>query len=117
MPDLISLARAVMAGGRPADAEPGFALPEHEFVEAVSYADADAIREMLRVVIAEDWSGLPVWARNLSYRLACLQCPDDADLLREAAADLYNFGPDWDDIAADLQARADRIDGGPKPGA
>ncbi|MFE6806969.1 hypothetical protein ACFVEN_35750 [Streptomyces sp. NPDC057681] len=31
---------------------------------------------------------MPVWARNLAFRLACLQRPDDPELLREAAADL-----------------------------
>lgn len=107
MPDLISLARALTTE-RPADAGPGFSLPELEFIEAVTFADVDSVLQMLRVLITEDWSGLPVWARNLSYRLACLQRPDDSNLLREAAADLYNFGPDWDDIAADLQVRSAR---------
>lgn len=38
------------------------------------------------------------WARNLAYRLACLQRPDDPRLLREAAADLLCFGPDWENV-------------------
>lgn len=84
---------------------------EQEFVEAVTFATADEIVSMLHAVLAEDWIGLPVWARNLSFRLACLQRPDDAALLREAAGDLLNFGPDWDDIAASLDRRAAKLEG------
>ncbi|MFE4718552.1 MULTISPECIES: hypothetical protein [unclassified Streptomyces] len=65
----------------------------------------------LRGALAEDWMAMPVWARNLAFRLACLQRPDDPELLREAAADLLSFGPDWDDFAEDLKARATRLDG------
>ncbi|MFC9496163.1 hypothetical protein [Streptomyces sp. NPDC056982] len=50
-------------------------------------------------------------ARSLAFRLACLQRPDDPELLREATADLLSFGPDWDDFAEDLKARATRLDG------
>ncbi|MEU5671160.1 hypothetical protein ACGF3C_09520 [Micromonospora sp. NPDC047762] len=46
---------------------------------------------------------------NLAYRLACLQRPDDLDLLREAAADLLSFGPDWDDHAERLKDQANRL--------
>jgi hypothetical protein len=77
-----------------------------DFVEAVTFASADEIRGMLREVLAEDWTALPPWARNLAYRLACLQRPDDPELLREAAADLLCFGPDWDAEAEDLKRRA-----------
>ncbi|MGV4891357.1 hypothetical protein ACSR0Z_33185 [Streptomyces viridosporus] len=65
-----------------------------EFVEKLTFATADEILAMLRDVLAEDWTALPPWARNLAYRLACLQRPDDPQLLREAAADLLSFGPD-----------------------
>ncbi|MET9773775.1 hypothetical protein ABZ023_05825 [Streptomyces sp. NPDC006367] len=76
------------------------------FVEAVTFAGAGDLRGMLRAVLAEDWSALPPWARALAYRLACLQCPGDPELLREAAADLRCFGPDWDAEAEDLVRRA-----------
>ena len=66
---------------------------------------------MIRTVLADDWGAFPVRARNLSYRLACLQRPDDADLHREAASDLHSFGPDRDDIAEALAQQADSIDG------
>jgi hypothetical protein len=59
---------------------------------------------------------LPPWARNLAYRLAVLQRPDDPQLLREAAAGLLSFGPDRDTFAEDLTSRAtelDRTGGGP----
>ncbi|WP_327289676.1 hypothetical protein [Streptomyces sp. NBC_01198] len=77
-----------------------------DFIEKVTFADPGEIVSVLHDALAEDWMALPVWARNLAYRLACLQRPDDPDLLREAAADLFSFGPDWDDAAEDLKARA-----------
>jgi len=61
---------------------------EQEFIELLTFAPAEEIVSMLRTVLDEDWIGLPLWARNLAYRLACLQKPDDPSLLREAAADL-----------------------------
>lgn len=81
-----------------------------EFIELVTFADSDDILSALRAVSADDWMAMPVWARNLAYRLACLQRPNDAALLREAAADLRCFGPYWDDIAAELAARAAQLE-------
>jgi hypothetical protein len=72
--------------------------------------EAEDILSALREVLAEDWMAMPVRARNLAYRLACLQRPDDPALLREAAADLLSFGPDWDDVAEDLKARAGEME-------
>ncbi|MFU8874457.1 hypothetical protein [Micromonospora sp. SL4-19] len=83
---------------------------EQEFVEVVTFAPADEIVAVLHTVIDENWIGLPVWARNLAYRIACLQRPDDAALLREAATDLRNFGPDWNDIAAAMKERAESLE-------
>ncbi|PWK43490.1 hypothetical protein [Actinoplanes xinjiangensis] len=80
-----------------------------DFVERVTFATAGDIRGMLDDVLADDWMALPPWARNLSYRLACLQQPGDRELLREAAADLYSFGPDWDGHAQRLRDAADGI--------
>ncbi|MFI6033279.1 hypothetical protein ACIBBD_03670 [Streptomyces sp. NPDC051315] len=81
-----------------------------DFVEELTFATADEILAMLRDVLAEDWMALPPWARNLAYRLACLQRPDDPRLLREAAADLLSFGPDWDTFAEDLNRRAAELE-------
>jgi nucleotidyltransferase/DNA polymerase involved in DNA repair len=81
-----------------------------EFIEKLTFATADEILAMLRDVLAEDWMALPPWARNLAYRLACLQRPDDPRLLREAAADLLSFGPDWDTFAEDLKRRAAELE-------
>ncbi|MCP2259970.1 hypothetical protein LX15_003681 [Streptoalloteichus tenebrarius] len=78
------------------------------FIEILTFADPDEILAMLHYVFEKDYL-YPVWARNLAYRLACLQRPNDPDLLREAAADLYLFG-DWNDISDSLEAEADRID-------
>ncbi|MEU5725911.1 hypothetical protein [Micromonospora sp. NPDC047738] len=83
---------------------------EQEFVEVVTFAPADEIVAVLHTVIDENWIGLPVWARNLAYRMACLQRPDDVALLREAATDLRNFGPDWNEIAAALKERAESLE-------
>ncbi len=51
--------------------------------------------------------GLPVWARNLAFRLALVQRPDDRELRREAAADLRCFGSDCGHIADALYPQAD----------
>ncbi|MFC8297305.1 hypothetical protein [Micromonospora orduensis] len=83
---------------------------EQEFVEVVTFAPADQIVAVLHTVLDEDWMGLPVWARNLAYRMACLQRPDDVALLREAATDLRNFGPDWNDIASAMNERAESLE-------
>jgi hypothetical protein len=82
------------------------------FVERVTFAPADEILAVLREIAAEDWMAMPPWARNLAFRLACLQRPTDVAILREAAADLLSFGPDWDAYAYELQNRADQIEGG-----
>ncbi|MEV7725842.1 hypothetical protein AB0P15_14005 [Streptomyces sp. NPDC087917] len=110
MTDLIALGHGVTPEDR-VDATPEqFALAEFEYVETIIYAGPDEILSMLRTLKAENYIGLPPWARNLAYRIACLQRPDDAALLREAAYDLLAFGPDWDHIAEDLQAKADLLD-------
>ncbi|MEU1799439.1 hypothetical protein [Streptomyces sp. NPDC019937] len=85
--------------------------PVRDFIEKITFATPEEILPALRGALAEDWMAMPVWARNLAYRLACLQHPDDPELLREAAADLLSFGPDWDRFAEDLKARAARLDG------
>ncbi|MFD7396442.1 hypothetical protein ACFV60_15565 [Streptomyces virginiae] len=84
-----------------------------QFVEAVTFADPDELLAALREVIGEHWPGLPPYARNLAYRMVCLQRPHDAALLREAAHDLLAFGPDWDEEAEELLRRADLLD--PRP--
>ncbi|MFF9282180.1 hypothetical protein [Streptomyces griseosporeus] len=111
MSDLIAVSRTL---GRVLD-EAGAESREvrdaiRDFVEKVTFATADEIVAMLREVLAEDWMALPPWARNLAYRLACLQRPDDAELLREAAADLLCFGPDWDEQAEELKRRAAELE-------
>lgn len=93
-----------------AEGFPDIPDPVRDFIERVSFAEPEEILTALRGVLAEDWMALPVWARNLAYRLACLQRPDDPELLREAAADLLSFGPDWDEFAEDLKARSDELE-------
>ncbi|MFI9206005.1 hypothetical protein [Streptomyces sp. NPDC053048] len=84
---------------------------EQYFVEELTFADADSILAMLRGLGPHVVEGrLPVWIRNLVYRLLLLQRPDDPALMREAADSLHLHGPYWDDIAADLRARADALE-------
>ncbi|MER5645369.1 hypothetical protein [Streptosporangium sp. NPDC002524] len=86
---------------------------EHYFIEELTFADADSILAMLRELCPQVVDGrLPVWVRNLSYRLVLLQRPDEPALMREAAENLWLHGPDWDDIAADLTRRADTLEAG-----
>ncbi|MES4908576.1 MULTISPECIES: hypothetical protein [unclassified Streptomyces] len=86
---------------------------EHYFVEELTFADADSILAMLRELCPHVVDGyLPVWIRNLAYRLVLLQRPEEPALLREAAENLWMHGPDWDDIATVLAKRADALDAG-----
>ncbi|MFF1396577.1 hypothetical protein ACFVZD_22540 [Streptomyces sp. NPDC058287] len=84
--------------------------PVRNFIEKITFATPEEILPALRGASAEDWMAMPVWARQLAFRLACLQRPDDPELLREAAADLLSFGPGWDRFAEDLKARATRLE-------
>ncbi|MFJ3881485.1 hypothetical protein ACIPW5_29050 [Streptomyces sp. NPDC090077] len=115
--ELLKLGHGVTPEDNPGVTPEQFGLAEFEYVETIIYAGPDEILSMLRTLKAENFIGLPPWARNLAYRIACLQRPDDAALLREAADDLLAFGPDWDDIAEELQAKADLLDPPKGPGA
>ncbi|MET8755060.1 hypothetical protein ABZW32_33930 [Streptomyces sp. NPDC004667] len=87
---------------------------EHDasyFVEELTFAGPDEIIAMIRELCPAVVDGLlPVWVRNLAYRLLLLQRPDDPALIREAAFDLEAHGPSWDEIAEELRARADTLD-------
>lgn len=91
---------------------PGGHLNEaaRDFIEVLTFADADEIMAMINETIPDLTGDLPVWARNLAYRLACLQRPHDAEVLRAAGVDLYFHGPDWDDHAEELGRQADEMD-------
>ena len=78
------------------------------FIEVLTFTDATEIMTMIRDPRLQ-WE-LPVWARNLAYRLACLQRPN-AEILRAAGNDLFLHGPDWDDHAEELLRRADELAG------
>ncbi|GAA4608054.1 hypothetical protein BJY16_006649 [Actinoplanes octamycinicus] len=80
---------------------------DRHFIEKLTFADAAEILTMLHTLCPNLVDGLlPVWVRNLAYRLVLLQRPGDPALMREAAHSLKLHGPDWDDIAADLEHRA-----------
>lgn len=79
------------------------------FIEKLTFADPEDIKESLQETLDEDWMALPVWARNLAFRLLCLQRPDDSEVLGLAGSDLLSFGPDWDEIAEELLARAQEL--------
>jgi hypothetical protein len=109
MNDLLNLARRMVAPTAEGRGAPEAEL-QREFVEELTFSSAETIVGMLRTMLEEDWTALPAWARNLAFRLACLQRPDDAELLRAAAADLIAFGPDWNDIAHGLEREAERLE-------
>ncbi|MGI5284306.1 hypothetical protein ACQEVF_13320 [Nonomuraea polychroma] len=86
---------------------------QHCFVEELTFADADSILAMLRELCPHVVDGhLPVWVRNLAYRLVLLQRPDEPALMRQAAENLWLHGPDWDHIAADLTKQANALEAG-----
>ncbi|MCX0244727.1 hypothetical protein [Streptomyces drozdowiczii] len=91
--------------------ECGLEHDQHYFIEELTFADAGAILAMLRELAPNIVDGhLPVWVRNLAYRLVLLQRPDEPVLLREAARSLWLHGPDWDGVAAGLVERADALE-------
>ncbi|MFJ5550585.1 hypothetical protein [Streptomyces sp. NPDC093225] len=91
---------------------------EFYFTEELTFADADTILAMLDALCPQMVDGfLPVWIRNLAYRLVLLQRPDEPALMRRAALNLELYGPSWDDIAEDLYARADAIEAAGHPAA
>ena len=100
---LLLLARALIAS-------PTDSAAARRFIEHATFAAPGELVPTLETSIAEDFLGLPPWARNLLFRLACLQSPEDANLRRRAASDLRAFGPDWDGEADRLDAEADRIE-------
>lgn len=108
MSDLTQLMSQVSTGGVNGGA---MVIPVEvqRFIEKLTFADAEDIWESLQDSLAEDWMALPVWARNLAFRLLCLQRPDDAEILGQAGADLLSFGPDWDEFAEELMARSQEL--------
>jgi hypothetical protein len=84
---------------------------EHTFIELLTFAGVEEILALVNRTNVKDGLGLPVWARNLAFRLAVLQRPADASLLRRASDDLFLFGPDWDGWAAAYGAAADALEG------
>lgn len=108
MSDLTHLMSQVSSGGVNGGAMeiPG---EVQRFIERLTFADPDEVWESLQESLAEDWMALPVWARNLAFRLLCLQRPGDAEILAQAGSDLLSFGPDWDPIAEELLARSEAL--------
>lgn len=77
----------------------------------LTFADAESILAMLSKLCPNIVDGhLPVWVRNLSFRLVLLQRPNEPELMRAAADSLWAHGPDWDDIAADLRQKAEALE-------
>lgn len=99
---------------RPAVIRCGQDIDDHYFIERLTFADAEEILTMLHELCPHLVDGLlPVWVRNLAYRLVLLQRPDDPALMREAAQNLWLHGPDWDDLAAALERRAEELEASP----
>lgn len=106
--ELTNLISHLSTGGRAGGAI-GMPSEVQRFIEELTFADPEDIQEALQHVLAENWMGLPAWARNLAFRLLCLQQPDDPEVLGQAGADLLSFGPDWDEIAEALLARSEAL--------
>ncbi|MCP2730240.1 hypothetical protein [Limnofasciculus baicalensis] len=83
---------------------------EHYFIEILTFSTFDEIVAMLDKGLTEDWLGLPVWARNQAFRLACLLAPKNSQIRRRAAADLRCFGPDWDGEVQRLEEEAQELE-------
>lgn len=108
MSDLTRLMSQISVGGVDGGAM-GIPVEVQHFIEKLTFADPDDIWDSLQASLAEDWMALPVWARNLAFRLLCLQRPDDAEILGQAGSDLLSFGPDWDEFAEKLMARSEEL--------
>jgi hypothetical protein len=106
--DLARLMSHISTGGVNGGAM-GIPVEVQHFIEKLTFADPDDIWQSLQESLAEDWMALPVWARNLAFRLLFLQRTDDAEILGQAGADLLSFGPDWDEFAEKLLARAEEL--------
>src|SRR5262245_41142278 len=83
---------------------------ERRLIEILTFSPSSEITIMLERAVEDDWLGVPVWFRNLAYRLICLQEPDNVNIRRRAAADLLCLGPDWDLEADRLRREADEIE-------
>ena len=84
-------------------------LPSY-IVELLTFSSYDEIVAMLDYIEERYPFETPVWLVNLTYRLACLLAPNDADIKRRAAGYLLCVGPDWDEIAENLYKEADEIE-------
>ncbi|HYO52431.1 hypothetical protein [Archangium sp.] len=85
---------------------------EYRFIEQLTFSSAQEILGFLDGALERDLLLVPVWMRNLAYRLACLQEPGNTALLRRAASDLRFVGPDWNDPAHELVRRAEALEAG-----
>ncbi len=83
---------------------------EHLFIENLTYSNFTEIEMMLDVMDEKHWLEFPVWARIITYRLACLLKTGDAKIRRRAAAGLLSFGPDWDLEAERLTKEAEQLE-------
>ncbi|MBP7687255.1 MAG: hypothetical protein KA765_05085 [Thermoflexales bacterium] len=79
---------------------------EARFIELLTFAAAEDVIVLLEHVYQTDLLSMPVWMRNLAFRLVCLQQPMNATIRHAAAQDLRCFGPDWDVIADQLEQDA-----------
>jgi hypothetical protein len=107
MPSLLELFDSI-----PPQPAPEHSEAEYRLIEQLTFSSAQEILEFLDGGLKRDLLIIPVWMRNLAYRLACLQDPDNASLLRRAASDLQFVGPDWNDIAEGLLKRAEALETG-----
>ena len=83
---------------------------EERFIEVLTFSSFGEIVNMIELALSEYWIEFPIWARNLSFRLACLLEAENVEIRRRAAADLRCFGPDWDAEADRLEKEVEEIE-------
>ncbi|MBE7528203.1 MAG: hypothetical protein HS099_03475 [Ardenticatenaceae bacterium] len=84
---------------------------ERRLSETLAFSDFDEIMHLLNLVHENYPLEYPVWAHLVTYRLACLLQPQNAEIRRQAAFWIRYFGPDWDDEADRLEDEARKIEG------
>ncbi|WP_330280388.1 hypothetical protein OHO83_37265 [Streptomyces sp. NBC_00569] len=74
MPELTQPTEELISSTYAEDA-PRIPDPVRHFIEKITFATPEEILPALRGALAEDRMAMPVRARNLAFRLACLQRP------------------------------------------
>lgn len=74
-------------------------------MEQLTFKSSAEIMVMIDYAHEHYFLELPILVRNLAFRLAILQDPENVSLLERAASDLSLFSPDWDEEVKKLDQR------------